>query len=497
MNIDNLNPENNNQNNFNPINPGETNVAPMEPNFGTPPINPEPVPGPIGTPPINPEPIPGPIGIPPVNPEPVPGPTGIPPVNPEPIPGPTETPPVNPMGTINLNPEGVASSEAFVEQPSPLMGSTLTANTPLTNDPINQNNNMNNTPINNPNNMINEIPNNPTTFGGVPTPSEAPIANEFIPKPSKKKGGKKAIIIILIFVLILGIGAAVYYFLNVSNPKTSVSVTAYLGEWELGTELSQNITDYANITGIDPTSCTLNTDAVNVNVANSYTYSITCPGLKEPVTGSLKVTDNKGPEVKLKKLTVKPGTEVLPEDFIESCTDPSVSKECDISIKDDSIDLEEIVSEVGEYTIPLSVKDDFDHETEVDATLIVDENAPTTFLSCELNTDYVTTTNGDITITYEYGANDNGELVSISKVATYKFKKQSDYDAAKTEYDNNKMLDDIKGTATFDDKAKIITLVSDIDISDLQTELDSDTELKTYEDVAIFHEDVGDICSLP
>ena len=510
MNIDNLNPVNNNQNNLNSgINPPEPNIAPAEPNFGTPPISPEPtpgvppvspspMPGPAPVPPVNPEPVPGPAPVPPVSPSPMPGPALVPPVNPEPAPGPGPVQPVSPqtMSSINLAPEGVASNTPVVDPPSPLMGSTLTANTPLTNEQQ-----MNNTPVNaqniNPaNNMISE---NPATFGGVPTP-QAPVMDNMIPnKPPKKKGAKKSIIIILIFILILGIGAGVYYFLNVANvsaPISSISIVPTLTEWELGEKLSKNASDYATISGVDASSCTVNTDAVNVNEPNSYTYTITCPGT-DAKSSDLRVRDTKGPEVVLKELTVKPGSEIEINDFISKCEDPSISNECDITIKDDTIDLNELVTNVGTYTIPLSVKDDFNNETEIEATLIVDENAPSQFLSCELAEPLETTTNAVVSENYEYGLNDNNEIVTVKRKISYKFKKQEDYEQAKNDYNSNSTIDELTGKASFDDKKYIINLDIDVSASDIKSSLKADTDLKTYEDITLYHENAGDFCSLP
>ncbi len=500
MNIDNLNPENNNQNNLNSgINPPEPNIAPVEPNFGTPPINPDPAPVPGGVPPVNPGPTPVPGGVPPINPGPTPVPGGIPPINPGPTPVPNGVPQANPepMTSINLAPEGIASNTPVIDPPSPLMGATLTANTPLTKEQQ-----MNNTPTNNPNinpnnNMISE---NPTTFGGVPTPQNAPVMDNMIPsKPPKKKGGKKIIIIILIFVLILGIGSGVYYFLNVANSSSSkniISVVPNVTEWELGKKLSKNASDYAVISGVDANSCTVNTDAVNINTPNTYSYTITCPGI-DPVSSDVKVRDTLGPEVVLKELTVKPDSEVTVYDFISKCDDPSISDECDIEISDDSIDLSELVTSVGTYTIPLIIKDDFNNQTEVEATLIVDENAPSQFMNCEISEPFETTTKATVSENYEYGLNDNNEIVKVKRIITYKFKNAEDYEQVKNDYNTNSTIDELIGKANFDDKKYIINYEIDIDANKMQDIFKSETELKTYEDITIYHEDAGDFCSLP
>ena len=501
MNIDNLNPENNNQNNLNSgINPLEPNIAPVEPNFGTPPINPAPnlgtqVVGEVNNSASTMGVIDGQVSNPTVSP------VNTQPVNPVPTPG-VATPPVQnpggvqPMTSINLAPEGVASNTPVVEPPSPLMGATLTANTPLTNEQNNNNTSINNQNLNPNNNVISE---NPAMFGGVPTPQDVPPVDNMIPSmPPKKKGGKKAVIIILIFVLILGIGAGVYYFLNVANTSTknSISVVPTVKEWELGQKLSKNASDYATISGVDASSCTVNTDAVNINNPNTYTYSITCPGI-DAVSSEIRVRDTLGPEVVLKELVVKPGSEVLVEDFVSKCDDPSISNDCDISINDDSINLDELVTKAGTYTIPLIIKDDFNNQTEIEATLIVDENAPSQFLSCEIAKPFETTTNATIAENYEYGLNDNNEIVSVERVITYKFKTSEDYEQVKNDYNTNSTIEQLTGEASFDDKKFIINYNIKMDVSDLKEAFESENDLSTYEDITLYHENAGDFCSLP
>ena len=177
MNIDNLNPENNNGN------VGMPNQGPAP----IPPVNPVPPVGPATPGVVSPvSPAPTPDAVPPVSPMPA-NPGVVPSVSPTPV------PPVSPNPEpINLQPEGIANEVPVAERPEPLMGATLTANTPLVNqEPVKpeplENFNTNNT-----------ISENPPTFGGVPTPPNAPILSDAIPaKPSKKKGGKKSLIIIL------------------------------------------------------------------------------------------------------------------------------------------------------------------------------------------------------------------------------------------------------------------------------------------------------------
>ncbi len=525
MNIENLNPEENNNNNN--VNVGaSTNsfVAPLEPTFAN--VNSNPV-GDSVSPapsiePLNPgansfasAPLsPGVASPSPAPVSPDPGVTSAPlPVGPNPDvtpvpspvgPNPSVTPAPSPVGPnpgvtssspINLQPEGVASENVVVNPPEPLMGATLTANTPLTNkealQPVNESNASNNT--------INTISENPPTFGGVPTPPNTSSVDTLVsePKKDKRKGkGKKSLIIILVFILILGIGAGVYYFLNVSQ-TSSIVVTPILNELELGSTLSDNLSDYASFSGIDPASCKLNNSAINVDIINTYSYSISCPGLSEDVKSTVRVRDTVGPVVKLKDVVVKPDTDVLVDDFISKCSDLSLNGDCDVSISDSSIDLDELVKEVGTYEIPLSIKDDFNNETLVTANLVVSDDAPSLFLNCEVASDFKTTTKANVRGSYEYGINDADEISTAKKVLIYQFDSESDYLELKSSYEANQTIDNLIGDVSFDDDNYRAVLEVNLDVEELSVELDSDSEIKTYEDVAVYHETSGDFCSLP
>ncbi len=474
MNIDNLNPENNNGN------VGMPNQGPAP----IPPVNPVPPVGPATPGVVSPvSPAPTPDAVPPVSPMPA-NPGVVPSVSPTPV------PPVSPNPEpINLQPEGIANEVPVAERPEPLMGATLTANTPLVNqEPVKpeplENFNTNNT-----------ISENPPTFGGVPTPPNAPILSDAIPaKPSKKKGGKKSLIIILVFILVLGVGAGLYYFLNIAN-TSKVVVNPILTDWELGTPLTDNASDYANISGVDPSTCKVDNSAINVYIMNTYAYSVSCPGVDE-VKATLRVRDTKGPNVVLKDMVVKPNTTVLVDDFVSDCSDVSLTNGCDVTISDSSIDLDELVKEAGDYEIPLSIKDDFNNETLMTAKLTVDENAPSLFLQCEVSKEFETETMAAVQQSYEYGINDQNEVSTVKKTLIYQFESVEAFTSAKDKYDSEGKLDGLSGNVLFDEENLRIKLEINVDVANLKTELNASNDLKTYEDVAIYHETANDFCSL-
>ena len=261
-------------------------------------------------------------------------------------PAPTMTPPpvqpTPPQTPINLAPEGMQSqaNQGASAVSEPLVGETLTSNSTFTGfnafgqQPTNNLNNgmnnnasegmfFNNTMNSNPSNIApNPAPNNnlnTNTFNSAnniisgvnePIPNTNPFGNSNqmpnnnlgVPTPppfntdgnasnKKPKKSKKTLIVLLVIILIFAVGAGVYYFLNYA--KTS-SVSKYtivptLTTWEKGEEFSKDVTKYAQITGENVTSCTV--EVVKGDSSDSYKYTITCPNTT-PVTSNLNVKDS-------------------------------------------------------------------------------------------------------------------------------------------------------------------------------------------------------------
>ncbi len=494
MNIDDLNLNNETNSNAGSTPP----VEPLQPTQTPPVPNNEPAPqvealseniNPIPPTPITPP-------IPPMAPQPAPQ-AAILPEQPTSQPSVLENlQPVNEqVEELNLAPEGVVVNEVTTPTPEPLVGSTLTADTPLIKKPEEKTQ-----PIAseqpNVNNNINVIETNPPTFGGIATPTENsnPLP---VQEPHKKDNTKKIIIIILVVILILSIGMGVYYFLNIANTKTPQTiVTPKISEWELGKTLSSKITDFADFTGIDANSCTLDVSNININETGNYSYTITCPSLKQPITKDITVHDTLGPEVELKEVFTTPNTNVSLEDFVLSCEDPSLEDKCEIIIADETISLEELVKKEGEYTIPLTIRDDLNHETKVNASLIVTENAPVMVLDCVSNAEEETTTSATVTSSYKYGISANNEIVSINKILDYQFKGSEDYLKAKEEYNQNSTIDNNKGVATFKDSDNKLSLKTEMKLEDLKAEFNLEQAPQTFQEISTFHENLGDKCSL-
>lgn len=449
---------------------------------------------------------------------------GYQPVSPQPVSEPTPAP-------INLQPEGMVMSTPEVQtpvntQPEPLMGATLTPNSNLMGTPSGANNiNMqqtqvlpNNfanpnpvqpgfTPVNQPMPMNNIQPENPNNFGipnnGVPTPPNmnngftAPV-DPNASKGKKSKGDKKKVtplLIVLIVVLIAVVGFAVYYFLNTGKKVASKPVVLIkMVSWEKGEVLPTDINEYANITGVDPNSCTVDKNSLDINKVAMQKIAISCPGLSSPVEGQIEVKDTKGPKVISKDVVVTPNASVSLNDFVTTCTDASLeSGECSVRQKADDVAIEELIKTEGEYSLNLETSDDYNNVTSFTAKLTVSAEAPESTLSCEVtNTGIEPTGNEKITVVYEYGITPTNTLYNSKRVITYQYKTKEEYDAAVNS------LTDTDSVVRYEEKAKAIILTKEIAKESLPTEFSVESFPETLEEIMNFHqsENRQDSCSL-
>ena len=98
---------------------------------------------------------------------------------------------------------------------------------------------------------------------------------------------------IIVLVLAL-VGFGTFYVLkytNLLNKKSDeVTVIAKNLEYDMGTELSTNIDDYALVRGTNTTNCVLDTQSVNINKAGVYEFQVTCGEIHK--TGKITIVDN-------------------------------------------------------------------------------------------------------------------------------------------------------------------------------------------------------------
>lgn len=416
------------------------------------------------------------------------------------------------MNSVNMNPTPSLSSDAGLQQNTvnpmnvnPMnVNSVNSMNQPISNPTVNtdanmnsvnsntmESTNMNNNPnFNNPNlfaqNATGNAGMNNNIFETVPTP---PSMNDF--NTPNKKGGKfkfsKTTIIIVVVLLIAIIGAGIYLVLNTvsSKPKGTIAVNDLM-QWELGKELSTNVSDYATITGFDKTVCSLDVSKVDVNKMGSYDFTVTCGTTSK--SGKIILQDKKAPEVVVREVVVLPGSTVTVEDFIVACNDVS---HCTYAISEDSGNLSDLTLVEGVYNLKLTVSDDYDNKTTVDLKLTVTMDAPVKYMFCTPASTTDDTLNASVEITYTYGINSDDELVQTQKVQKYTFDDQKDYLNAKNNYDTLIHLD---GAVAYDDSDFVIQVINDLTETELNTEFNVSSFPTNYTDLKTFNVNQGISC---
>ncbi len=392
---------------------------------------------------------------------------------------PAPQPSMNTTGNINLQPEGVVTPmpEAAPQTPAapePLMSTSLNENTNLNpnvntgvpnsggmtmNQPGFQSMgtipNMNQDPMG-----INQVGMNPMNNSidmmGVPTPPPLPSDDG----KKRKKGNNKILLIVLIVVLIAGVGFGLYYVLVMSKntTNTTVTVTPTLTELERGVAFEIVASNFATVSNYDINTCTVDTD-LDIQTVGTYQYTVTCGTATASQT--VTVTDNNAPFVTVKEVIVTPNEEVFADDFVYG-TDEDISN-CTFEFVN-PVD----TSTPGTYEVAILASDAYENETEITATLVVDENAPQTFLYCT-PADTTNTANSTTENSYRFGIDAAGNLYNSKNITVFTYEDEASYSNAINEYKNTGSLNGTTGIASFDSYNLQISIMSDTDSTALAT----------------------------
>ena len=121
----------------------------------------------------------------------------------------------------------------------------------------------------------------------------------------------------MIIIVLFGVGFGTYYVLkytDILNNTPKITITTKTLDINMGEVLSNDINDYASVTGTDIKNCNINKDTVNTEVAGTYTYQITCGEIYK--SGTINVVDNTELLVNTKSLYKAKGSTVEAKDFI-------------------------------------------------------------------------------------------------------------------------------------------------------------------------------------
>ena len=304
---------------------------------------------------------------------------------------------------------------------------------------------------------------------GVSTPVDyaTPMSNfdeigttpELDPNAKGKKKSNKFLVIILLLAIIGGIGYGCYYAINVMGILDSSSVTLKQVTAEKGDALSTNIEDYATFKNTSSSNCVLDTSKVDINVASTYSFTVTCG--KKSYTGKVTVKDTKAPEIEVKTNIVIAGTQLSPEMLIASA-----SEEAKYSYASDS-EVEQFKT-AGLKKIKVNVTDNNSNTKTYVIPVIVTSSEYSMGIVSKKD---VTEGNTDATI-YEKNVilyNNSGGNVNDTSYTAYiiKFSSGALYNAAVKNYDDSGMLtyDKYSGTPLFYVNNNTLVLVKDINTS--------------------------------
>lgn len=356
--------------------------------------------------------------------------------------GQESVPPVNPVPPVDTNPIPEVNAIPPVQPVSYDVPETI--------------NNFNTTPVFNDIGTVPPIPDTPVV-------NPTPMNNDVNPEPKKKKGNKLLFVIIIVL-LIAAVGVGVYIFLNVSNKPTPVSVTPKAVEIEAGSELSTEITDYADFTGINSANCTLDTSSItDLNkVGEEYPFTITCGA--STYNGTAKIVDTTAPVAVLEPVTVQVGGSVDVEDFVSTCDDPSG---CLYSFADEET-VNGYLNTAGNYHVDINIRDGAGNQITSEGTLIVTTEEVAEVPDADM---YLSCANDDETLRLGIVSSSFNGYATRSYEFTLS---ESEYKTFKAENENSSSVtyNNVTGTPSFDDDTYTVTItqvLSDDDVADLPT----------------------------
>ncbi len=314
------------------------------------------------------------------------------------------------------------------------------------------------------------------------------------PKQEKpKRPMNKVLFIIIIIVLIAGVAFGVYYYLNMSSNKVNVNikdVTIGLGE-----TLSDNINDYATITGGGASSCNLNITDINANALGDYNFSITCG--KDSYSGTVHVIDKTAPTAELKvSYKVVNSTSYSIDDFVEYCSDLS---NCTYDFTDEAAVQGYLATAGGPYNVGITLKDDVGNKNEVNAVLYVAPYDITAIMECSSEESSIDgyqgtmITSDNLLIGRADEESELGYMGLSRRVYTYNFANESDYLSVVGDKKEIITFNNVTGLASYNDTDYILTISEDLPQATLDLEAGG-TFNTTYAQMRSYYSNLGYTC---
>lgn len=317
-------------------------------------------------------------------------------------------------------------------------------------------------------------------IGAVPPQQEKP-----------KRPMNKVLFVIIIIALIAAVAFGVYYYLNMSSSKANVTtkdITIGIGD-----TLSDNINDYATITGGGASSCTLNTMNVNTNSLGDYNFTIICG--EDSYSGTVHVIDKSAPTAQLKvAYKVLNNDTISIDDFVVSCEDDS---DCTYNFTNEDVVRGYLATSGGPYNVAITIKDSSNNSKEVNSLLYVAPYDITSITSCSSKQTAIEGYDGTVVSTDNLLLGRNGtELVYMglsTRTYAYTFKNQEDYITAIGDKPEDITFNNVSGIASYDDANYTLTITTDLSLNTLNAEAGGIFNT-TYAGVYSYYNNLGYTC---
>ena len=311
----------------------------------------------------------------------------------------------------------------------------------------------------------------------------------------KKPAKNKTLFIVLIILALALVGFGTFYLLKytdiLNNNKPVVTITTKTIEASVGDVLDTDIKSYADISGTDPKNCTVNINDVDMSKEGEYKFSVTCGEIIKQ--GLVKVVDNTELIVEVKTHHITKGTELTAKDFIVNPDDNYTYEFAEPVLAEGYKN-----ADPGNYTVKIIAKSG-NKTKEVEATLIVMEHEIRGYLTCDSKEQLLSDSTNKFITSYRFsilndGSNSLGEINNL--VYKFNFVDETAYNNYLTEYKLNGSIkiNDITGTAEFDNDNLTITISNDISKNKAIEEFGQEN-MTNYATIMVYFRNLGYTCN--
>ena len=306
-------------------------------------------------------------------------------------------------------------------------------------------------------------------FFSVPVPPEENTGKKKKKKEKKNKKesanvSSKALVVILLLILIAAIGFGVYYFLNMAKEKANmISIETRDVTLELGSIISQNVDNYATITGMQKENCKVNIEDVDTTKVSTYKYKVICGTLEKE--GTIIVNDTTKPQVVTNDVTLAPNSTLNAADFIERCIDAST---CTYSFV---TPVDGLTSIIGEYEVEILISDAYNNATNATAKLIIERNAPVKYFTCTSKVQKLEDISASYMNTYKIGIDNKDNFSSAIRIAEFFFNDANSYESIAKSYDNALGIHGIIGEGILNPNFNRISIKANRTLSEISNDI--------------------------